>query len=54
MTSIAEFLKHCQRVIHVATLPRKKEFEMIVKISAIGIVMIGVLGALIAALLHLL
>ncbi|MEM4348618.1 MAG: protein translocase SEC61 complex subunit gamma [Candidatus Anstonellaceae archaeon] len=53
MANISEFIKHCRRVMHVATLPRKKEFEMIVKISVIGVLIIGLLSVVISALLNI-
>lgn len=47
------FLKECRRVLYVATRPRRKEFEKIVKITGLGIILVGLLGVLISFLVSL-
>ena len=47
------FLKECRRVLFVATRPRRKEFEKIVKITGLGIILVGLLGVIISFLLSL-
>jgi len=46
------FLK-CKRVWHVLKKPTKKEFETIAKVSALGILALGVLGFLISIIMKL-
>lgn len=50
---ILTFLKECRRVLFVATRPRRKEFEKIVKITGLGIILVGLLGVLLSFLLSL-
>jgi len=40
-------------VLYVATRPRRKEFEKIVKITGAGIILVGLLGVLISFLVSL-
>lgn len=47
------FLKECRRVLYVATRPRRKEFEKIVKITGLGIILVGLLGVVISFLVSL-
>ena len=49
MFDIIGFLKQSQRVMNVATRPRQKEFEKIVKMTGIGIILIGLIGVIISA-----
>jgi len=48
LTSIKSFVIKCKRVWSVLKKPSKKEFEMIAKVSAIGILILGALGFLIS------
>lgn len=41
------FIVQCQRVLKIARKPSREEYKMIVKMSAIGITIIGFLGFLI-------
>jgi len=41
------FLKECKRVLKITKKPNKEEFQTIVKICAIGMVIIGLLGFII-------
>ena len=38
------FLKECKRVLKITKKPTNEEFKMIVKICAIGMAVIGILG----------
>jgi len=51
LQSTKSFLMKCKRVWHVLTKPSRKEFEQVAKISAIGILILGVLGFLISILM---
>jgi|SRR3989344_7339938 len=44
---LKEFIQECKRVLRVTKKPDKEEFMTIVKISAAGMAIIGVLGFLI-------
>lgn len=46
-TRFKSFLKQCRRVLRITKKPNKEEFKIIVKVSGIGIVIIGIIGALI-------
>jgi protein transport protein SEC61 subunit gamma-like protein len=47
MTKLKRFGTECKRVLRVTRKPDKIEFKTIVKISGIGIIIIGVIGFLI-------
>lgn len=42
------FIKECWRVLLVTKRPDKEEFSMVVKVTGIGILIIGIVGAIIA------
>ena len=45
------FLKKCIRVWHILKKPSKEEFSMVAKVSALGILAIGLVGFIIALLM---
>ena len=47
------FFMKCKRVWHVLKKPTRKEFETITKVSAIGILILGVLGFLISIIMKM-
>ena len=47
-TKLKSFVIKCKRVWSVLKKPTKKEFQMIAKVSAIGILILGTLGFLIS------
>jgi protein transport protein SEC61 subunit gamma and related proteins len=49
--SITSFAIKCKRVWQVLKKPSRKEFETITKVSAMGILILGVLGFLISILI---
>ena len=53
MFDLFAYIRECRRVLNVASRPRRKEFEQIVKITGLGIVLIGLIGALLSFLLNL-
>jgi protein transport protein SEC61 subunit gamma and related proteins len=54
MFDLISYLKECRRVLFVASRPRRREFEQIVKITGLGIILIGLTGVIISILLSLL
>jgi protein translocase SEC61 complex gamma subunit len=50
---IIEFIRESRRVMNVATLPKKKEFERIVTVTSIGTVIIGLAGVIIMVVLNM-
>ncbi len=48
MSKTKSFALKCKRVWQVLKKPSRKEFETVAKISAIGIVVLGILGFLIS------
>ena len=52
--SLKAFTVKSKRVWLVLKKPSKKEFEMVAKVSAIGILILGVLGFIISILVKLL
>ena len=53
LTSTKSFVVKCKRVWSVLKKPSRKEFETIAKVSAIGILILGVLGFLISIIMKL-
>lgn len=47
------FLIKCRRVWYTLKKPSRKEFEQVTKVSAIGIVILGVIGFLISMAMKL-
>jgi protein transport protein SEC61 subunit gamma-like protein len=45
------FFKKCKRVWSVLKKPTKQEFQMVAKISVIGILIIGLLGFIVSAII---
>ncbi len=52
LTSTKSFVIKCKRVWSALKKPSRKEFEMIAKVSAIGILILGVLGFLISIVMN--
>ncbi|MEK6820123.1 MAG: protein translocase SEC61 complex subunit gamma, partial [Nanoarchaeota archaeon] len=48
MFDVKSFLQKCIRVWHVLRKPSSTEFKMIAKVSALGILAIGLIGFLIS------
>jgi len=42
------FVKECRRVLQITKKPSKEEYKAIVKVTGIGILLIGALGFIIA------
>jgi len=53
ITSTKSFFIKCKRVWHALRKPTKKEFETITKVSAIGILALGVFGFIISMLMKM-
>ena len=51
MQNFKSFITQCVRVWHILKKPTKEEFLMISKISALGILAIGLVGFLISAIM---
>ncbi|RME55412.1 protein translocase SEC61 complex subunit gamma [Candidatus Woesearchaeota archaeon] len=45
---LKSFIKECKRVVQVTKKPSMKEFKMIVKVTGLGIIIIGFIGFLIS------
>jgi protein transport protein SEC61 subunit gamma-like protein len=52
-TAIKSFIVKCKRVWLALKKPSKKEFEMIAKVSAVGILILGFLGFLISIIMKI-
>lgn len=52
--SLKAFVAKSKRVWLVLKKPSKKEFEMVAKVSAIGVLLLGVIGFLVSILIKLL
>lgn len=50
---LKSFLAKCVRVWHILKKPNMAEYKAIAKVSAIGILIIGLLGFLISIVMHL-
>lgn len=52
--SIVDFIKLCQRVLHVSKKPGREEFMNVAKITGIGVIIIGAIGFIISIIAQLL
>lgn len=52
--STLNFIKQCQRVLHVSKKPDRNEYVNVAKITGIGIIIIGVIGFVINIVAQLL
>ncbi|MBI4016469.1 MAG: protein translocase SEC61 complex subunit gamma [Candidatus Aenigmarchaeota archaeon] len=50
---LKEFLTECKRVLRVTKKPDREEFRTIVKISGLGMLVIGVVGFLVSVIKEL-
>ena len=50
---IAGWIKQSIRVMNVATRPRQKEFDKIVKITGIGMIIVGLIGVILSFVVNL-
>ena len=48
---IAEIIKRCIRVFYISKKPSDEEFKKVAKVTAVGIIGIGLIGALISIIL---
>lgn len=46
--SVVDFIKLCQRVLHVSKKPGRDEFLNVAKITGIGVLIIGTIGFVIS------
>lgn len=46
--SLVDFIKLCQRVLHVSRKPGREEFFNVAKITGLGVIIIGVIGFIIS------
>lgn len=53
MAKLKRFFKKCKRVWLVLKKPTKEEFQTTAKVSAIGIVILGAIGFLIALVMQI-
>ncbi|MFA5929514.1 MAG: protein translocase SEC61 complex subunit gamma [Candidatus Micrarchaeia archaeon] len=53
MFDIGGWIKQAMRVMNVATRPRQKEFERIIKITGIGMVAVGLIGVILSFVVNL-
>jgi protein transport protein SEC61 subunit gamma and related proteins len=52
--SLVDFIKLCQRVLHVSRKPGRDEFLNVAKITGIGVIIIGAIGFIISIAAQLL
>jgi len=50
---IAELLKRCYRILHISRKPTNAEFEKVAKVTALGVLLFGIVGLLISLILNL-
>jgi len=53
MEKLKYFIKKCKRVWHTLKKPTRQEFEQVSKISAMGILILGLVGFIIALIMKL-
>ena len=53
MFDVAGFARQCVRVMNVASLPKRKDFEKIVKITGLGMLLVGLIGVVLSFIFSL-
>ena len=53
MFDVVGFVRQSMRVMNVATRPRQKEFDKIVKITGIGMIIVGLVGVILSFIVNL-
>jgi protein transport protein SEC61 subunit gamma and related proteins len=53
LESLKSFVSQCTRVWHLLKKPSREEFNSIAKVSAIGLLLIGLIGFIIAVIMQL-
>jgi protein translocase SEC61 complex gamma subunit len=53
MFDVVGFVRQSVRVMNVATRPRQKEFDKIVKITGIGMIIVGLVGVVLSFVVNL-
>ena len=53
MFDIGGWIKQAMRVMNVATLPRQKEFNRIIKVTGIGMIAVGLIGVILSFVVNL-
>jgi protein transport protein SEC61 subunit gamma and related proteins len=53
MSKLKSFILECRRVFTITKKPTKEELKIIVKVSGIGMIVIGFLGFIIQMLWHM-
>jgi len=53
IAAVTSFITKCVRVWHILRKPSAKEFKLIAKVSALGILAIGLIGFIVAILMNL-
>ena len=53
MFDVAGWIKQSMRVMNVATRPRQKEFDRIVKVTGIGMIIVGLIGVILSFVVNL-
>jgi len=53
MYDVAGFVRQSVRVMNVASRPRQKDFDKIVKITGIGMIIVGLIGMVLSFVVNL-
>jgi len=53
MFDVVGFIRQSVRVMNVASRPRQKEFDKIVKITGIGMIIVGLVGVVLSFVVNL-
>lgn len=48
---IKELLRRCNRILHISRKPTNSEFEKVAKVTALGMVLFGIIGLVISFVL---
>ena len=53
MFDVVGWVRQSMRVMNVATRPRQKEFERIIKVTGIGMIAVGLIGVILSFVVNL-
>lgn len=54
LENIKPFVQKCVRVWHILRKPGMNEYKTVAKVSAVGILLIGLIGFIVSVIIHLL
>ena len=49
---LADIVKRCIRILHISRKPTNKEYENVARVTALGIIVLGVIGLVLSMIFN--